>query len=88
MTYYIRLDDACERRNLSLWNRMEDLLDHYGIKPLVGIIPHCEDPMMNQYDVDIDFWKRVDTWIAKGWILALHGYNHVCTSKWGGKSCK
>ena len=43
----MRLDDACEKWNKSNWIRMEILLDHYGIKPLVGIIPHCEDEMMH-----------------------------------------
>lgn len=84
MKYYIRLDDACEKRNLKSWNRIEELLDQYGIKPLVGIIPHCEDPMMDQYEADGNFWGRVDTWIFKRWSVALHGYNHVCITKVGG----
>ena len=89
MKYYIRLDDACEKRNLKSWNRIEELLDQYGIKPLVGIIPHCEDPMMDQYEADGNFWGRVDAWILKRWSVALHGYNHVCITKvGGGKSSK
>lgn len=84
MTYYIRLDDACEKRDIQLWDRMEELLDKYSIKPLVGIIPHCEDPMMDRYTPDSDFWKRVDGWICKGWGLALHGYTHVFCSNDGG----
>jgi len=84
MKYYIRLDDACEKRNLKSWNRIEELLDQYGIKPLVGIIPHCEDPMMDQYEADGNFWGRVDAWIFKRWSVALHGYNHVCITKVGG----
>ncbi len=77
MTYYIRLDDACEKRNVELWDRMEVLLDKYSICPLVGIIPHCEDKAMEHYDIDSSFWDRVQKWIEKGWTIALHGYNHV-----------
>lgn len=85
MTNYImRLDDACEKRNMDNWNRMETLLDQYKIKPLVGIIPHCEDPMMNRYAVDEQFWSRVNEWIDKGWEIALHGYNHVYSTSIGG----
>lgn len=84
MTYYIRLDDACEKRDVQLWNRMEELLDKYNIKPLVGIIPYCEDPMMEKYLQDKDFWNRVDSWIRKGWVIALHGYTHVFCSDDGG----
>lgn len=84
MSYFMRLDDACERRNIDNWNRMEAILDLYNIKPLVGIIPHCEDPKMDNYDFDSSFWKTVTSWYNKGWAIALHGYNHVCTTKEGG----
>lgn len=82
--YIIRLDDACEKRDIEKWNKMEELLDRYGIKPLVGIIPHCEDPAMEKYPVDTEFWDRVERWIDKGWSIALHGYNHVYSTRCGG----
>lgn len=82
--YYLRLDDACEKRDIKKWDRIEQLLDKYGIKPIVGVIPHCEDPMMDKYEVDTAFWSRVDDWISKGWIIALHGYNHVYSTACGG----
>lgn len=82
--YIMRLDDACERRDIQKWNRVEELLDQYTIKPLVGIIPHCEDPAMEDYPVDMDFWKRVILWIDKGWAVAMHGYNHVYHTQCGG----
>ena len=82
--YILRLDDACEKRDKSKWDRMESLLDAYEIKPLVGVIPYCEDPMMEDYAMDNDFWKRVDTWASKGWEIALHGYNHVYGTEDGG----
>lgn len=84
MTYYMRLDDACEKYDIELWDRMEDLLDKYSIKPLVGIIPRCEDTMMDKYPQDSKFWSRVDRWIKKDWVMALHGYNHVFITKNGG----
>lgn len=65
MKYFVRLDDACEKRNIALWDRMEELLDAHNIKPLVGIIPHCEDPMMAQYEDDNFFRSRVENWISK-----------------------
>lgn len=82
--YIMRLDDACEKRDIEKWNRMECLLDKYNIKPLVGIIPHCEDPEMERYPFDEEFWNIVFKWINKGWNIALHGYNHVYCSKDGG----
>lgn len=85
MTYFMRLDDACEKMNTQNWERMEDLLDRYGIAPLVGIIPHCEDPDMDGFPVDPAFWdETVARWLKKGWTLALHGWNHVCITHEGG----
>lgn len=80
----MRLDDACEKRDIEKWNRMEILLDRYGIKPIVGIIPNCQDKDMEQYPKDTDFWNRVANWQDKGWTIALHGYSHVFSSQCGG----
>ena len=80
----MRLDDACEKRDIARWDAVEVLLDRYGIKPLVGVIPHCEDPEMAQYLEDESFWERVKSWQEKGWSIALHGYNHVYNTACGG----
>lgn len=82
--YIIRLDDACEKRDIDKWNRIETILDKYNVKPLVGIIPNCEDPMMDVYSPDKQFWGRVHNWSNKGWTIALHGYNHVYATHCGG----
>ena len=84
MKYYIRLDDACEKLSIDNWKRIENLLDAFNIKPIVGIIPKCEDQNLNQYPYYNDFWEMVLRWKEKGWIFALHGYNHVYLSKSGG----
>ncbi len=82
---YIRLDDACPKRNVEKWNKMESLLDKYNIIPLVGIIPDCKDPEMDKYEEDSNFWSnKVPTWIEKGWIIGLHGYEHVFHTSDGG----
>lgn len=82
--YIMRLDDACEKRDVAKWNRMEELLDRYEVKPLVGVIPHCEDPAMKEYPVDEHFWDCVKCWQKKDWTIAMHGYNHVYVTKCGG----
>lgn len=83
--YIMRLDDACPKRDVEKWDRMEALLDKYGVKPLVGIIPDCKDPDMDCYVEDPEFWtKRTQSWRSKGWQLALHGYNHVFRTGCGG----
>ena len=82
--YILRLDDACEKRDIKKWDKIESLLGKYNIKPLVGVIPNCEDPMMNNYEIDLHFWDRVLSWEKKNWTIALHGYNHVYSTNNGG----
>lgn len=82
--YLIRLDDACPTMNHEKWMRMEALLDKYLIKPMVGIIPQNEDPKQEIDEKDPNFWNLVHKWEKKGWTIALHGYNHVYSSKQGG----
>ncbi len=82
--YILRLDDACERRNIKAWDNIENLLDKYKIRPLIGVIPHCEDSAMDKYSYDHCFWERVDAWLDKNWCIAMHGYNHVYSTSFGG----
>ena len=78
--YLIRLDDACPYMDRAKWQRMENILDKYGVKPLVGIIPANADTETMIDSDDGDFWQKVQCWKDKGWTLALHGYNHICTT--------
>ena len=82
--YIMRLDDACPRHNRDNWQRIEELLNAYGIKPIVGVIPDCRDPQMEQYPVDESFWDRARAWQSRGWCMALHGYQHVYVTRDGG----
>lgn len=79
--YLIRLDDACPTMDHAKWQRMIDILDHYGVRPMVGIIPHNEDPEQIIAAVDLDFWNKAKNWEQKGYAIALHGYNHCYISE-------
>lgn len=82
--YLIRLDDASDHMHIENWTRMERMLDENGIKPLVGVIPENRDPMLLQFPEDPLFWEKAKHWQEKGWRLALHGYDHVCSSNCAG----
>lgn len=61
--YIMRLDDASEYMDVEKWQRMEDLLDKYHIKPIVGVIPDNQDSdMVGVYPKDEQFWKKVQRW--------------------------
>lgn len=83
--YLLRLDDASEYRDIIKWDRIETLLDKYQIKPIVGVIPHNQDPsIINKYKKDSRFWEVVKKWNHKNWTIGLHGYNHVYITNVGG----
>jgi hypothetical protein len=83
--YLLRLDDASDYMDVEKWQRMENLLDKYGIKPLVGIIPDNKDAsLILNYKQDLEFWNKAKNWKNKGWELALHGCYHKYTTKEGG----
>lgn len=84
--YLIRLDDACPTMNHQNWESIELILDKYGIKPMVGIIPNNEDEKQTIDPIDALFFGRngsVSRWVSKKWAIALHGYNHCYTSSDG-----
>lgn len=81
--YLIRLDDACPTMDGIKWQRMFDILDRYGVRPMVGIIPHNEDVQQQIDTADSEFWNKAKLWQQKGYAIALHGYNHCYISNKG-----
>lgn len=81
--YLIRLDDASPFMDGNKWQRIEDVLTKYGIKPLVGIIPDNKDTHTMTENEDISFWEKARRWEQNGWSICLHGYDHVYISNDG-----
>lgn len=81
--YLLRLDDASPYMDSTRWNRMCSLINAYGVKPLVGIIPANADPQTMIEPCYPRFWDTAQLWAGNGWDIALHGYDHVCTSNKG-----
>ena len=60
--YLIRLDDACPMMDHKKWQHMEDLLDQYDIRPMVGIIPDNTDPNTMIDEANAAFWTKANSW--------------------------
>lgn len=85
--YLLRLDDASDHMDTARWKSLELMLDRYGIKPLVGIIPiNRDDDLTSRYKKNDSFWNTVRRWEKKGWSFALHGCYHRYTSHQGGSN--
>lgn len=83
--YMMRLDDASEYMDAAKWERMEKILEHYKVSPIVGIIPDNQDKSLTEkYERDVFFWEKAVHWIAKGWTPALHGCEHRYVTGEGG----
>lgn len=79
--YIFRMDDACPWMEHAKWNALEAIFDRYGVKPVVAVVPACQDPGLRQSPEDPNFWAKTRDWQVKGWDIALHGYDHVYLGK-------
>lgn len=79
--YFIRLDDLCHNSNLQKWQRFFDLFDRFGIKPIIAVIPANKDPKLRDCgSFNPHYWNLVRKLQANGYIIGMHGYDHVYVS--------
>ena len=67
--------------NWHLMDKCEKLFDKYNIKPVMGVIPNNQDPILKSFPKRDNFWKVVKNWQQKGWEISMHGYNHLYKQK-------
>lgn len=77
----IRFDDICPTMDFVQFNRAVELMDRYSVKPLIGVIPNCKDNDLMIESQHEDFWNYVKFLQAKGYTVAMHGYEHVFCSQ-------
>lgn len=84
MKIAVRLDDVTPDMDWESFYRFKELLDRYGIKPLIGIVPDNMDTNLMCDKKREDFWIFIKELYGAGWCIAMHGYQHVYTTKKGG----
>lgn len=82
--YVIRIDDVHERMNLERLVNFTTLLHKYGVRPILGVIPKNLDESLIWGPVRSDFDEHLRELTRNGAILAIHGWNHLYTSKCSG----
>src|ERR1051326_483182 len=75
--FLLRFDDICPTLNWRVWSRLESILERHRVKPLLAVVPDNRDAKLMVDAPDPDFWARVRDWQARGWTIALHGYQHA-----------
>ncbi|NLO37243.1 MAG: DUF2334 domain-containing protein [Clostridiaceae bacterium] len=76
-----RIDDVCPHMDEGKFLAALKMLNEYGIKPLLGIIPDNQDPFLKQRDADPDFWLKMKEHQNEGCLIGMHGYRHVYDRK-------
>lgn len=93
MKIAVRMDDIAPGMDWKKFADFKALLDEYGIKPLIGVVPDNQDRNLERTEengkdrhehMPEDFWEYVKGLQEQGWIVAMHGYRHVYTQKKGG----
>lgn len=77
----IRMDDITPDMDFNKFNRVKAILDEAGIKPLIGVVPFNRDETLHCELAHEDFDRFLKELKAQGWVIALHGYNHLYTTR-------
>ncbi len=80
----IRIDDISPAMDWEKFHAFRELLERYGVKPLIGVVPDNRDGNLNRGAENPEFWQYVKQLQESGWVVALHGYRHLYTEKKGG----
>ena len=84
MKIAVRLDDITPDMDWEKFRRLEGLLDKFHIAPLLGIVPDNQDNNLKRDSVLPEWEKQIRQWKDKNWVLAMHGWKHIYTTKKGG----
>jgi predicted deacetylase len=78
--YLLRFDDLCPNLSRAGWERFKAIIDEFGIKPILAVIPDNRDSDLTFESSDPAFWEEMRTMEEAGATIALHGYQHLCDS--------
>lgn len=84
MQIAIRMDDITPDMDWEKFQRFKEILDKLNIKPLIGIVPDNKDDNLHKAEANNDFWEYVKGLQDNGWCIAMHGYQHIYTTRKGG----
>lgn len=79
--YLLRFDDLCPTHSPERWRRFTPLLEEFGIRPILAIIPENRDPELAASPPDPEFWDEMRALETSGAAIGLHGYRHLCVNR-------
>ena len=84
MEIAVRIDDITSDMDWNSFLGMKEILDRAGIKPLIGVVPDNQDPMLQCGEHHVNFWEEIRQLQQQGWSIAMHGYRHLYETRQGG----
>jgi predicted deacetylase len=84
MVFLLRFDDICPTMNWRIWLEVDRLLLERNIKPIIAVIPSNKHQAFFIENEREDFWNYVKERQKIGWIIGVHGYQHLCVTRNGG----
>jgi len=79
--YLLRFDDLCPTVEHERWLRCLPMIEEFGLRPILAVVPDNHDHSLNLSPPDPNFWPLMRAMEAEGATIALHGYRHNCISK-------
>ncbi len=79
--YLLRIDDLCPTVCAARWRQMQSLIEEFGLKPILAVVPDNQDTELLASSPDPAFWVRMRALEAAGAAIGLHGYRHLCASR-------
>jgi len=79
--YLLRIDDLCPTVSPERWGRFQSLIEEFGLKPILAVVPDNRDPELEVSAPDAAFWERTRALESAGAAIGLHGYRHVCVER-------
>jgi hypothetical protein len=79
--YLLRCDDLCPTASRPRWQRFLRLMEEFGIRPILAVVPDNQDPDLEVSPPDPGFWERVRSLESAGATIGLHGYRHLAKSR-------
>ena len=79
--YLLRFDDLCPMMDRGKWQRFLPLLERFGVRPILAVVPDNRDPELQVAPEDPAFWDQMRDLQTAGASIALHGYQHLCMAE-------
>ena len=84
MRISIRMDDITPDMDWAKFERFKAILDKHGVKPLIGVVPDNKDRKLQIQTPRKGYYEYLKLLEEEGWLIAMHGFNHLYTTRKGG----